>query len=234
MVTVRRGEQRGRDDDPAPSWCGSSTPATTSSFERGTFRVRGDTVEIFPAYEEQAIRIELWGDEVERISKINPLTGETIAQLEQCADLSGQALRHRAAQRSSARCRPIRAELAERLAELQGGGQAARGAAARVAHQLRHRDAARDRHLRRHRELLAPPDAAAAPGERPACLFDYFPADFLVVVDESHVTLPQIGGMFNGDRARKLTLVEYGFRLPVGARQPAAPVRRVHGAGARR
>ena len=82
----------------------------------------------------------------------------------------------------------------------------------------------RGRHLRRHRELLRPISGRHA-GERPACLFDYFPPDFLVVVDESHVTIPQIGGMYNGDRARKLTLVEYGFRLPSGAGQSTAPVR---------
>ena len=119
-------------------------------------------------------------------------------------------------------------------ASCKTAGQAARGAAARVAHQLRHRDAARGRHLRRHRELLAPPHRPRGRASGPPACSTTSRADFLVVVDESHVTLPQIGGMFNGDRARKLTLVEYGFRLPSRARQPAAAVRRVHGAGRRR
>jgi excinuclease ABC subunit B len=182
------------------------------AFEQGTFRVRGDSIEIFPAYAEQAIRIELWGDEVERISKINPLTGDSIAQLEQCAIYPAK---HFVTERPKIEraVSLIRAELAERLTELKGAGkllEAQRlesrtnfdvemllevGTCAGIENYSRHLSGRRA-------------------GERPACLFDYFPPDFLVVVDESHVTLPQIGGMFNGDRARKLTLVDYGFRLP--------------------
>ena len=146
--------------------------------------------------------------------------------------LSGQALRHRAAH-DRARGRGASApSWPSGSPSCARRGQAARGAAARVAHQLRHRDAARDRHLRRHRELLAPPDRPRGRASGPPASSTTSPTDFLVVVDESHVTLPQIGGMYNGDRARKLTLVEYGFRLPSRARQPAAAVRRVHGAGA--
>src|SRR5439155_157891 len=172
-------------------------------FEQGTFRVRGDSIEIFPAYAEQAIRIELWGDEVERISKINPLTGHTIAQLEQCAIYPAK---HFVTERSKIEraVSLIRAELAERLAELRAAGkllEAQRlesrtnfdvemllevGTCAGIENYSRHLSGRRA-------------------GERPACLFDYFPPDFLVVVDESHVSLPQIGGMFNGDRARTLT-----------------------------
>jgi excinuclease ABC subunit B len=211
MVTVRRGEQRGRDDI-LGELVRIQYARNDASFEQGTFRVRGDSIEIFPAYAEQAIRIELWGDEVERISKINPLTGEMICQLEQCAIYPAK---HFVTERSKIEraVSAIRAELAERLIELKSAGkllEAQRlesrtgfdvemllevGTCAGIENYSRHLSGRR-------------------PGERPACLFDYFPPDFLVVVDESHVTLPQIGGMFNGDRARKLTLVEYGFRLP--------------------
>jgi excinuclease ABC subunit B len=211
MVTVRRGERRGRDDI-LSELVRIQYARNDASFEQGTFRVRGDSIEIFPAYAEQAIRIELWGDEVERISKINPLTGDTIAQLEQCAIYPAK---HFVTERPKIEraVSLIRAELAERLAELKGAGkllEAQRlesrtnfdvemllevGTCAGIENYSRHLSGRRA-------------------GERPACLFDYFPPDFLVVVDESHVSLPQIGGMFNGDRARKLTLVEYGFRLP--------------------
>ncbi len=211
MVTVRRGEQRGRDDI-LGELVRIQYARNDASFEQGTFRVRGDSIEIFPAYAEQAIRVELWGDEVERISKINPLTGDTIAQLEQCAIYPAK---HFVTERSKIERAvvAIRAELAERLTELKAAGkllEAQRlesrtgfdiemllevGTCAGIENYSRHLSGRR-------------------PGERPACLFDYFPPDFLVVVDESHVTLPQLGGMFNGDRARKLTLVEYGFRLP--------------------
>ncbi|MBW8839154.1 MAG: excinuclease ABC subunit UvrB [Gemmatimonadetes bacterium] len=211
MVTVARGEQRGRDEvlaDLVRIQYGRNDVA----FEQGTFRVRGDSVEIFPAYAEQAIRIEFWGDEVERISKINPLTGDTIAQLDQCAIYPAKHFVTERAKIERA-VQLIRAELAERLLELRSAGkllEAQRlesrtgfdvemllevGTCAGIENYSRHLSGRR-------------------PGERPACLLDYFPADYLVVVDESHVSLPQIGGMYNGDRARKLTLVEYGFRLP--------------------
>jgi excinuclease ABC subunit B len=211
MVTVRRGEQRGRDAI-LSELVRIQYARNDVAFEQGTFRVRGDSIEIFPAYAEQAIRIELWGDEVERISKINPLTGDPIAQLEQCAIYPAK---HFVTERPKIEraVSLIRAELAERLTELKGAGkllEAQRlesrtnfdvemllevGTCAGIENYSRHLSGRRA-------------------GERPACLFDYFPPDFLVVVDESHVTLPQIGGMFNGDRARKLTLVDYGFRLP--------------------
>jgi excinuclease ABC subunit B len=211
MVTVRRGEQRGRDDI-LSELVRIQYSRNDVSFEQGTFRVRGDSIEIFPAYAEQAIRIELWGDEVERISKINPLTGDTIAQLDQCAIYPAK---HFVTERGKIEraVTLIRAELAERLTELKAAGkllEAQRlesrtnfdvemllevGTCAGIENYSRHLSGRRE-------------------GERPACLFDYFPPEFLVVVDESHVSFPQIGGMYNGDRARKLTLVEYGFRLP--------------------
>ena len=211
MVTVRQGEQRGRDDVLA-ELVRIQYSRNDVSFEQGTFRVRGDSVEIFPAYAEQAIRIEFWGDEVERISKINPLTGDTIAQIDQCAVYPAK---HFVTERSKIERAVglIRTELAERLAELKGAGKLLE------AQRLESRTQFDIEMLLEVGtcagiENYSRPLSGRRPGERPACLFDYFPADFLVVVDESHVSLPQIGGMFNGDRARKTTLVEYGFRLP--------------------
>ena len=211
MFTLATGEDRGRDaileDLVAIQYMRNDV-----SFEPGTFRVRGDTIEIYPAYEEQAVRVELWGDRIERISKIEPLTGNTIAQLKQCAIYPAK---HFVTERPAIEraVRLIRDELAVRLAELRTAGKLLE---AQRLESRTHFDIEMlleigtcpgienySRHL-----------TARAAGERPACLLDYFPADYLAVVDESHVSLPQIGGMFNGDRARKTTLVEYGFRLP--------------------
>src|SRR5690348_7541574 len=211
MVTITRGSKVNR-DDLLRSLVKIQYNRNDVAFERGTFRVRGDTVEIFPAYEEQGVRVELWGDEVERISKINVLTGETIASLERAAIYPAK---HFVTQRPTLEraVKLIRAELVERLAELRSAGRLleAQRLESRtnfdIEMMLEIGTCAGIENYSRH---LSGRDV----GERPACLFDYFPDDFLVVVDESHVTLPQIGGMFNGDRARKLTLVDYGFRLP--------------------
>ena len=211
MVLIKRGEVRGRDDI-LRALVGIQYSRNDVAFDRGTFRVRGDTVEIFPAYEEQGVRIEMWGDQVERISKIDIVTGRAIAELERAAIYPAK---HFVTSRATLEraLGLIRAELDQRLTLLREAGkllEAQRlesrtnfdiemlmeiGTCAGIENYSRH-------------------ISGRAEGERPACLFDYFPEDFLVVVDESHVTLPQIGGMFNGDRARKLTLVDYGFRLP--------------------
>ncbi len=211
MVQIKRGEVRGRDDI-LRALVGIQYSRNDVAFERGTFRVRGDTVEIFPAYEEQGVRVEMWGDAVERISKIDTVTGRTIAELERTAIYPAK---HFVTSRATLEraLGLIRSELVERLAILREAGkllEAQRlesrtnfdiemlmeiGTCAGIENYSRH-------------------ISGRGEGERPACLFDYFPESFLVVVDESHVTLPQIGGMFNGDRARKLTLVDYGFRLP--------------------
>ena len=182
------------------------------AFERGTFRVRGDTVEILPAYEEQAVRVEMFGDEIERITKVDPLTGKAIAPLERTAIYPAK---HFVTTRPSLEraAREIRAELAERLAALK---------AANKLLEAQRLESRTNFDLEMMLEIGTCPGienysrilAGRRPGDRPACLLDYFPEDFLVVVDESHVTLPQIGAMYNGDRARKTTLVEYGFRLP--------------------
>ncbi len=182
------------------------------AFERGTFRVRGDTVEILPAYEEQGVRVEMWGDEIERISKIDSLTGETIAVLDRAAIYPAK---HFITERTTLEraIEQIRAELSERLTLLRNSGKLleAQRLESRtnfdIEMMLEIGTCAGIENYSRHL-------SGREEGERPAVLFDYFPADFLVIVDESHVTLPQVRGMYNGDRARKETLVEYGFRLP--------------------
>lgn len=211
MVTLTQGQKVNRDDI-LRSLVKIQYNRNDVSFERGTFRVRGDTVEIFPAYEEQGVRVELWGDEVERISKINVLTGETITTLDRAAIYPAK---HFVTQRPTLEraVKLIREELNGRLTEMRTNGRLleAQRLESRtnfdIEMMLEIGTCAGIENYSRH---LSGREA----GERPACLFDYFPEDFLVVVDESHVTLPQIGGMFNGDRARKLTLVDYGFRLP--------------------
>src|SRR3954463_2854298 len=211
MVTLTQGQRVNRDDI-LRSLVKIQYNRNDVAFERGTFRVRGDTVEIFPAYEEQGVRVELWGDEVERISKINVLTGETITVLERAAIYPAK---HFVTQRPTLEraVRVIREELNERLTEMRNNGRLleAQRLESRtnfdIEMMLEIGTCAGIENYSRHL-------SGRVAGERPACLFDYFPEDFLVVVDESHVSLPQIGGMFNGDRARKLTLVEYGFRLP--------------------
>jgi excinuclease ABC subunit B len=181
-------------------------------FERGTFRVRGDTVEIFPAYDEQAVRVELWGDEVERITRFDPLTGEQIASLDRTAvyPASHYVTRRRTIEQMIPL---VRDELAEQLARFRMEGKLLE------AQRLEQRT---NFDIEMMLEIGTCPGienyslytSHRRPGERPACLFDYFPEDFLLVVDESHVSVPQIGGMYNGDRSRKTTLVEHGFRLP--------------------
>lgn len=211
MVELKRGQHVSRDDI-LRQLVSIQYSRNDVAFERGTFRVRGDTVEILPAYDEQGVRVEMWGDEIERVSKINPLTGETIATLEQAAIYPAK---HFITSRPSLEraVKAIRAELDERLAAMRGEGKLleAQRLESRtnfdIEMMLEIGTCAGIENYSRHL-------AGRTTGERPACLFDYFPEDFLVVVDESHVTLPQIRGMYNGDRARKLTLVDYGFRLP--------------------
>src|SRR5687768_9103938 len=211
MVTLEQGQRVSR-DDVLRALVRIQYNRNDVAFERGTFRVRGDTVEIFPAYEEQGVRVELWGDEVERISKINVVSGETIAVLEKAAIYPAK---HFVTSRPTLEraVGAIRAELNERLEELRRTGKLleAQRLESRtnfdMEMMLEIGTCAGIENYSRHL-------SGRKVGERPACLFDYFPEDFLVVVDESHVSLPQIGGMFNGDRARKLTLVDHGFRLP--------------------
>ena len=182
------------------------------SFERGTFRVRGDTVEIFPAYDEQAVRIELWGDEIERITRFDPLTGETIASLDRTAiyPASHYVTRRRTIEEMAPL---VREELAGQVAEFKAAG---------LLLEAQRIESRTNFDLEMMLEMGTCPGienysrytSGRREGERPACLLDYFPEDFLLIVDESHVSIPQVHAMYKGDRSRKLTLVEHGFRLP--------------------
>ena len=181
-------------------------------FERGTFRVRGDTLEVFPAYEEQAVRIELWGDQVERITRFDPLTGETIVPLDRTAiyPASHYVTRRQTIEDVVPR---IREELAGQLTKFREEGRLleAQRLEARTNFDLEMMlEIGTCQGIENYSRYIG----GRRPGERPACLFDYFPADMLLIVDESHATVPQVNGMFNGDRSRKTTLVDHGFRLP--------------------
>ena len=182
------------------------------SFERGTFRVRGDTVEVFPAYDEQAVRIELWGDEIERITRFDPFTGETIAALERTAVYP--ASHYVTRRRTIEEMEPlVREELAEQVDRFRAAGMLLE--AQRI-------ESRTNFDLEMMLEMGTCPGienysrytSGRREGERPACLIDYFPEDFLLIVDESHVSVPQVHAMYKGDRSRKITLVEHGFRLP--------------------
>jgi excinuclease ABC subunit B len=182
------------------------------AFNRGTFRVRGDTLEIIPAYEELAIRIEFFGDEIERLSYLHPLTGD---ELKQTDELLIFPATHYAAgpQRMERAIRDIEAELAERLEELERQGSLLE------AQRLRMRTTYDIEMMRQVGfcsgiENYSRHIDGRAAGSAPHCLLDYFPDDFMTVIDESHNTVPQIGGMYEGDASRKRTLVEHGFRLP--------------------
>ena len=184
-----------------------------ADFTRGTFRARGDVVEIIPAYQyEEAIRVEFWGDEIERLSIIDSITGDVIQEVETSAIYPAKYFVTTKDQVNRG-IQTIEAELKERLqyfwsqekyVEAQRLEQRTKfdiemmreiGYCSGIENYSRHMD-------------------GRSAGSRPYCLFDYFPKDFLLIIDESHVTLPQIRGMYNGDRSRKEVLVEYGFRLP--------------------
>jgi len=181
-------------------------------FTRGRFRIRGDTLEIQPAYEEKALRIEFWGDEIERIVEVDPLTGEVLAHRDQ-VDIYPAKHFVTSHDKLMAAIEDIKVELEERLNELRSRGKLleAQRLEARTNYDIEMLNEVGyctgvenySRHLQRR-----------APGSTPWTLLDYFPDDFLLFIDESHMTLPQIRGMYHGDISRKQTLVDYGFRLP--------------------
>jgi excinuclease ABC subunit B len=184
-----------------------------ADFHRGTFRVRGDTVDVFPAYEEaSALRIEFFGDEIERIVEIDPLRGVVTAELERVPIYPG-TLYVVTPERKHSAMTAIRDEMKERVAQLRADQRLleAQRLEERVQNDL---EMLETQGFCSGIENYSRHFTGRAPGEPPPCLLDYFPDDWLLVVDESHVTIPQIGGMYRGDRARKENLVEYGFRLP--------------------
>ena len=211
MVLLRVGQRLDR-DDLLRTFVGMQYVRNDIAFVRGTFRVRGDTVEIIPVYEELAIRIEFFGDEIDSISLLHPVTGTVIRRTE-TAHVFPASHYVAGPERMARALTGIEDELAERLEALRAQGkllEAQRlqmrttydvemmrniGSCAGIENYSRHID-------------------GRGPGTPPHTLLDYFPEDFLLIVDESHVTVPQIGAMFEGDASRKRTLVEYGFRLP--------------------
>jgi excinuclease ABC subunit B len=179
---------------------------------RGRFRVRGDTLEIMPAYDELAIRVQYWGDEIEKILVLDPLTGEVVGERD---ELDVFPAKHfvTSEERLKAGIEGIEKELEVRLTELNNGGKLLE--AQRLDSRTRY-----DMEMLRETGYCAGIEnysmhlSGRQPGSRPFTLLDYFPHDALYFIDESHITLPQVRGMYNGDIARKSTLVEYGFRLP--------------------
>ena len=181
-------------------------------FHRSTFRVRGDVVDVFPAGEELAYRIEFFGDEIERITKIDPLTGEILAKLDSYKIFPGS---HYVTpqQKLQAAMTKIEHELEERLALFKRDGKLLE--AQRLEQRTRFdlemlQETGFVKGIENYSRYLTNRE----PGEQPATLLDYFPDDYLMLIDESHMTIPQVRGMYNGDRARKEVLVEHGFRLP--------------------
>lgn len=182
------------------------------AFARGTFRVRGDTVEIIPAYEELAIRVEFFGDEIDKLYYLHPLTGDIVKEVDEVRIFPAT---HYVAgpERMEKAIRGIESELEEQLAKLEKQGRLLE------AQRLRMRTTYDIEMMRQVGfcsgiENYSRHVDGRPPGSAPATLIDYFPEDFLLVIDESHVTVPQIGGMYEGDASRKRTLVEHGFRLP--------------------
>jgi excinuclease ABC subunit B len=184
-----------------------------TDFHRGTFRVRGDRLEVFPAYEEDAaIRVEFFGDEIESLAEIDPLTGNLLMRLDRVTiyPASHYVTRQRTRRRV---IEAIHSELKERIEYFRNAGKHIEAQRieertrfdVEMIHEIGYCNGIENysRHL-----------TGRAPGEPPPTLLDYFPDDFLIFIDESHITIPQLGGMYNGDRSRKQTLVDYGFRLP--------------------
>ena len=181
-------------------------------FSRGKFRVRGDTIEIIPVYEEHAVRIEMFGDEIEALYSLHPLTGEVLAKMDAVSVFP--ATHYAASPMTMQRAiGTIQTELHDRLVELEREGKLLEAQRLRMRTQF-------DLEMMEQIGFCSGIENYSrhidgrAPGEAPNCLLDYFPDDFLVVIDESHVTVPQIGAMYEGDASRKRTLVEHGFRLP--------------------
>ena len=179
--------------------------------ERGNFRVRGDSVEIRPTYEEFSVRVEFWGDEVERISLVNPLTNETI---ERCNEFFIYPAKHFVLphDRVEEAVKRIERELEDRIKYFTDQGKLleAQRLSARIHYDL---ELIQEVGFCPGIENYSAPLAGRAPGQPPETLFDYFPEDFLLFIDESHVTIPQIRAMFSGDQARKKNLIDHGFRV---------------------
>jgi excinuclease ABC subunit B len=211
MLTLKVGDTIDR-DTMLRQLVGMQYTRNDLSFTRGTFRVRGDTIEVIPVYEELAVRIEMFGDEIERLMTLHPLTGEVISEDEELYIFPASHY-VAGAERMERAIAGIEAELAERLAELERNGKLLE------AQRLRMRTTYDIEMMRQVGSCAGIENYSRhidgrAAGTPPNTLLDYFPEDFLLVIDESHNTVPQIGAMYEGDVSRKRNLVEHGFRLP--------------------
>ncbi|HYZ55829.1 MAG TPA: excinuclease ABC subunit UvrB [Streptosporangiaceae bacterium] len=211
MLTLKVGETVDR-DMLLRKLVGMQYTRNDLAFTRGTFRVRGDTIEVIPVYEELAVRIEMFGDEIERLMTLHPLTGEVISEDEELYIFPASHY-VAGAERMERAIAGIEAELAERLAELERNGKLLE------AQRLRMRTTYDIEMMRQVGSCAGIENYSRhidgrAAGTPPNTLLDYFPEDFLLVIDESHNTVPQIGAMYEGDVSRKRNLVEHGFRLP--------------------
>jgi excinuclease ABC subunit B len=211
VVTVRSG-QRCERNELLGSLADIQYTRNDIDFQRGTFRVRGDVVELHPSYESYAIRIEFFGDQIEQISYINPVSGEVLAAEEQVFIYPAQHY-VMPADRIGSAIESVKAELQERLAELRGQGKLleAQRLAARTMYDI---EMMQEVGYCSGIENYARHLAGLPPGARPYTLIDYFPREFLLFIDESHATIPQLKAMWAGDRRRKEVLIEHGFRLP--------------------
>ncbi|MDE0973680.1 MAG: excinuclease ABC subunit UvrB [Candidatus Nanopelagicales bacterium] len=211
MIRLRVGEEFSR-DSLLRSLVGIQYTRNDIAFTRGTFRVRGDTVEVFPVYEENPVRIEMFGDEIERMMTLHPLTGEILTEDQEMYVFPAT---HYVAgpERMSRAIGEIQVELEERVAEFEKQGKLleAQRIKMRTTFDIEMmQQVGFCSGIENYSRLIDGRDAGSAPH----CLIDYFPEDYLLVIDESHVSVPQIGAMFQGDASRKRTLVEHGFRLP--------------------
>ena len=212
MLSLRPGMQKGR-EEVLKKLISMQYTRNELDFKRGTFRAKGDIVEIYPANEsESAIRVEFWGDEIEKIAEINPLTGKTIAS--RMHILISPASHYVTTKEKMDRAIvTIEEELQERVAYFKSQGKLIE--AQRIEERTNFDiEMMKETGFCQGIENYSRHISGRAPGSRPYTLFDYFPKDFLLLIDESHATIPQVRAMYNGDRARKESLVKYGFRLP--------------------
>ncbi|MFQ6103422.1 MAG: excinuclease ABC subunit UvrB [Candidatus Glassbacteria bacterium] len=211
LLYIKKGETHGR-DRAIRRLVDMQYDRNDLAFERGKFRVRGDVVEVFPSYDETAVRIEFFGDEVERISRFNPLTGTVLREIDSCGLYPAKHFVTSYPRLQDA-VSMIKEELKDRLEVLRSEGKLleAQRLEMRTKYDI---EMMLEMGYCTGIENYARYLSGREEGERPACLIDYFPDDYLMIIDESHVTIPQIRGMYEGDHSRKLTLVEHGFRLP--------------------
>ena len=211
MISIRVGDDIGR-DALLHRMVDNQYNRNDVSLTRGNFRVRGDVVDIFPAYMETAIRVEFWGDEIESVKELDPLTGNTAASLDYF-DLYPANQYVTTKDKIDGSVGGIRKELEARIAYFESKGLLleAQRISMRTEYDL---EQLKELGFCSGIENYSRWFSGRKPGERPFCLIDFFPDDLLIILDESHVSLPQIGGMYEGDRSRKATLVEHGFRLP--------------------